>query len=309
MCSSTALVAWQVWHCLFALRVSPDHLKFIMKVSTWWHMLSAARAMKSCLIRAVLLDSAGSAVRSCLVGGCCSILWGQSCLWCSCGCWGNLLLVWASHWVRGVLPGTVCSQGLLHLVVHLWVGFSPPDLSGFNREGRDPAQSRAAHTGCGPECHGRPFGREDEPVCQPPGCSGKPGCSTDLPSCQRQPGMVPSGFLLPLSLWTGVLQAEVSAWCNSASGLPLDMNLGNMRVGPFPSPCTGLDELANMHRLVLSLGFIPVCLQPVTARGCPSCKPDIADEMTLALVVIFWLPIFHQLVFVDRLIWEWGRQL
>lgn len=88
-------------------------------------MLSADRALKSCLIKAVLLDSAGFAVRSCLVGGCCSVFWEQPCLWCSCGCSGNLHLAWAPLWVRGVLQGcpeeqlstTVLSQDLLHFVV------------------------------------------------------------------------------------------------------------------------------------------------------------------------------------------------
>lgn len=87
------------------------------------NMFSADRAMKSCLIRAVLLNSAGSAVRSCVVGGCSSVLWEQPCLWCSCGCSGNLHLAWAPHWVRGILLGTVFIQGLLYFVVLTCSGF------------------------------------------------------------------------------------------------------------------------------------------------------------------------------------------
>lgn len=95
---------------------------------------------------------------------------------------------------------------------HLWVGFPPPDLSGFDREGGDPAQSRAAHAGRGPQRHGRPFGREDEPVCQPAGCSGQPGCSTLLPPCQHQPGTGLFAPSLSVNRWAS---SEGSAWCSS----------------------------------------------------------------------------------------------
>lgn len=60
----------------------------------------------------------------------------------------------------------------------------------------------------------------------------------------------------------------------------MHMHLGNLAVRPFPSPCNGLAELADMQRLLLPLGFISVCLWPVAAKGCPSCKPDMANEMT-----------------------------
>lgn len=36
-----------------------------------------------------------------------------------------------------------------------------------------------------------------------------------------------------------------------------------------------------MHRLLFLLGVTPLCLQAVTAKGCPSCKPDLANEITL----------------------------
>lgn len=149
---------------MFSICSHGSHQIFLWKHTLSVDMQSAGRAPKSCLIKAILLAlnstrcTAGFAVRSHLVCSCCSVVSHARIVMPS----GQLLLSGKPALVLGFLSGERASAGLpwgkaLHnsqpgpaspCCPHLW-GFFPV-FPGFNRESCNPAQSRAAHPGCGP---------------------------------------------------------------------------------------------------------------------------------------------------------------